>query len=133
MGPTLPRPLMGHCTTRINDTHLFVGGGFTRNELNEAMFLKTAQIYDMEEQEWTSIDDMLEGGTMSFCLQFGNRKLAVISGYNNSLVQVSLKTHLFEHNRYLIIYLRKGDPDLRFGDKRVVPRSTHPGLYRKPE
>ena len=57
-GPILPIPLSGHCAVSINDTHIFIAGGY-----NPPYHFKSSYILDMSigKEDFEPVADMIHG------------------------------------------------------------------------
>lgn len=91
-GPTLPQPMSGHCSARINDTHTFHGGGYEEvdGKNKEANY---SWIYDVQKDSWTKTENMIVSAALLRCLTIGqSRVMALLVEENWALTNVEKQT-----------------------------------------
>ena len=76
-GPTLPKPITLVCSTMVNTTHIFVGGGKAPQITGESW------MYDRVRESWTQLPDMLQPRQGAGCGVSG-KHVVVFGGYEGT-------------------------------------------------
>lgn len=75
-GPELPYAAYSACAVKVNETHVFLGGGFDGTE-----YISSAYLLEWATQAWTRLPDMKTGRRAHTCNVVGT-DVVVVGGYD---------------------------------------------------